>query len=499
MATLTGRQRPAEMDNAGGVGNSRPMATSSQSPPPGDRDLLALASEHHRQGRLARAEELYNAVLRQQPGNSDVLNLLGVLRAQQGRLSQARELVAAAIAKQPGHPGYRVNMASVLAAAGRHADAVGAYEQALELDPANLSALVNLGGLLVRLDRVIEAEQCFQRALELDPDLAGAHEGLGFALVRQQRKDEALAAFERAVALDPNSPIAQANLGGLHLAQGRHAAAVPCFRKAVALVPGSADLHTNLAVALHAAGALDEALAAYDTALGLDPENARALGAKGLVLQRLGRKSEAAEIFDYDRLLRSTRLGEVPGYPSVKAFNRALADHVRRHPSLIADRPGRTTRHGRQTGDLFAEPTGPIQQLDQAVRAAVAEYFAADEVTGHAFGPRQPERWHINGWATVLNSGGHQAPHNHPSGVVSGVYYAKLPQVIGAGDGSNEGFLEFGRPGEEFGSEPPAKLRLIRPEEGLMVLFPSRFWHRTIAYFSDQSRISIAFDVTPDG
>ena len=31
-----------------------------------------------------------------------------------------------------------------------------------------------------------------------------------------------------------------------------------------------------------------------------------------------------------------------------------------------------------------------------------------------------------------------------------------------------------------------------------MVLFPSRFWHRTIEYFSDENRISIAFDVTPD-
>lgn len=486
------------MDNKAELRNSRPMARSFQSPPSDDRDLLALASEHHRQGRLAQAEELYNDLLRKQPGNSDALNLLGVLQAQQGRLRRAQELVAAAIAKQPDHPGYRINMASVLAAAGRHGDAIDAYEQAIELDPTNLSALVNLGGLLVRLDRVIEAEKCFQRAIELDPDLAGAYEGLGFALVRQQRKDEALSAFERAVALNPDSPMAQANLGGLYLAKGRHAVAVPCFQKAVALVPDSTDLHTNLAVALHAGGALDDALEAYEAALRLDPDNARALGAKGVVLDRLGRAAEAAEIFDYDRLLRSKRLGEVPGYPSLAAFNTALADQVGRHPSLMADRPGRTTRHGQQTGDLFAEPSGPVGQLDELIREAVAGYFAAEAVTGHAFGPRRPARWHIYGWATVLNSGGYQAPHNHPSGVLSGVYYVKLPEGIAADDGSTEGFLEFGRPNEEFGSEPPANLRLVRPEEGLMVLFPSRFWHRTIAYFSDENRISIAFDVTPD-
>jgi hypothetical protein len=36
---------------------------------------------------------------------------------------------------------------------------------------------------------------------------------------------------------------------------------------------------------------------------------------------------------------------------------------------------------------------------------------------------------------------------------------------------------------------------LIRPEEGLMVLFPSYFYHGTVPLESDEVRISIAFDV----
>jgi hypothetical protein len=59
------------------------------------------------------------------------------------------------------------------------------------------------------------------------------------------------------------------------------------------------------------------------------------------------------------------------------------------------------------------------------------------------------------------------------------------------------GAIEFGRPPDdlEFSLEPP--VRLVRPKEGLLVLFPSYLFHRTLPFESDQKRISIAFDVIP--
>ncbi len=486
------------MDKRLPLGNSGVMAIRSENDPGGAEDPLVAASAHHRSGRLAEAEALYDEILRRQPGHPEALNLLGVLHAQRRQFDRARELLAAAIAARPDDPRYQANLARTLRAAGRHAEAIDAYERALRLDPANAVARIDLGNLLVGADRVAEAADCFRRAIEVAPASAAAHEGLGFALLRQHREDDALAAFERAVALDPESPGAHANLGGLHLSKGRPEAAVPCFRRAVALVPQSAELHTNLGVALQSGGALDDALAAYDAALGLDPSNARALGAKGIVLARLGRASQAAEIFDYDRLLWSKHVAAAPGYPSVAAFNTALVDFVCRHPSLMADRPGRTTRRGKQTGNLLSEPGGPIPSLEAMIREAVEDYFAEAETAGHPYCPRRPRSWRLVAWATVLDSGGHQAPHNHPSGVLSGVYYAQLPSVVRAGDDPEAGCLEFGRPNQDLGGGDLSRVRIVRPAEGLVVLFPSHFWHRTIEYESDEKRISIAFDVTPE-
>ncbi len=40
-------------------------------------------------------------------------------------------------------------------------------------------------------------------------------------------------------------------------------------------------------------------------------------------------------------------------------------------------------------------------------------------------------------------------------------------------------------------------MRTFQPEEGLMLLFPSYFYHRTVPFEAAEERISISFDVKP--
>ena len=41
-----------------------------------------------------------------------------------------------------------------------------------------------------------------------------------------------------------------------------------------------------------------------------------------------------------------------PGYASISAFNKALADHLLAHPTLAYEPAGHATRLGRHTGNL---------------------------------------------------------------------------------------------------------------------------------------------------
>lgn len=59
------------------------------------------------------------------------------------------------------------------------------------------------------------------------------------------------------------------------------------------------------------------------------------------------------------------------------------------------------------------------------------------------------------------------------------------------------GRIGFGRPWARFQAKVKAMVRLIQPEEGMLLLFPAYVFHRTIPFEGADERISIAFDVLP--
>ena len=249
-------------------------------------------------------------------------------------------------------------------------------------------------------------------------------------------------------------------------------------------------------MALATAGQLREAVAAFDAALAADPSYTRAIGLKGLVLTELGEDRAAAAIFDYDHLLASTKLTEIPGYESPAAFNAALAEAVLDHASVMQARPSKTTHLGSQTGELLGQGLAPVATLERAVRNAVTSYFKfMSNAPGRPFIAPLPTDWRPTLWGTVLGPGGFQEPHNHPTGVVSGVYYVQLPAAQDEGGDPQQGAIEFGSPPDQIPLTKSPALRRIRPEEGMLLLFPSYFWHRTIPCSGEKPRISIAFDV----
>jgi hypothetical protein len=57
--------------------------------------------------------------------------------------------------------------------------------------------------------------------------------------------------------------------------------------------------------------------------------------------------------------------------------------------------------------------------------------------------------------------------------------------------------LAFGTPDRDFPSCVERRVVRVRPEEGLLVLFPSYFFHHTIPFEGEGTRISVAFDFIP--
>jgi uncharacterized protein (TIGR02466 family) len=103
-------------------------------------------------------------------------------------------------------------------------------------------------------------------------------------------------------------------------------------------------------------------------------------------------------------------------------------------------------------------------------------------------------------WATVCRAGAYHAPHSHPDSAWSGVYYADPGSS--SPDQPLSGVLEFldpragvdavTAPGDPYGE--PFR---VRPQAGLLVLFPSWLYHWVHPYSGYAPRIAVSFNAIP--
>ena len=314
----------------------------------------------------------------------------------------------------------------------------------------------------------------------------------------QGRVDAAKSILQVIVVAFPGHPSAAHDLGVLHAELGDDAEALPLFRRALQNAPGQRQIIRNLSQVLLRRGDLDEAWNLAQEVLQRSPGDSFGLSLAQVIAVERGAETEANPLIEYSRLVRTSRPAPASGYPDMKRFNEALVLEVMQSDGLRHDPNDRTTRAGRQSGALFPAKRGALHALQSLITNAMSDYSKAlGPEPGHPFLAQQPSRVGLHGWATVLDHGGYQEPHLHPSGWLSGVYYPQLPGVTTDADGSRAGWLVFGEPNSIFHAKAEHLTHWIAPWEGMLVLFPSYMHHRTEPFMGSTERISIAFDLVP--
>ena len=483
-------------------------------------------------GNVERALKLIRKALAVQPDHVDAHNNLGNLLKASHRLDEAEAAYRRAIEIMPDYVGGHFNLGIVLEALERPDEAEAAYRRALELKPDFAEACFNRGNALKSMGRLHEAVSEYRQALEMAPGHADGHNNYGSAMREMGKLDEAAAAYRRTLRIEPRHVDAHYNLGIVLQEQEQLVDAIAAYRKALEINPAFAGACVNLGYALQKSGRLAEAIDTYRRAIAIAPNypgahvnlgdallergDAKAAAAackayleehpgdtallawRAIVLHELDEREAACTLVDFDRFIRPVRLEAPEPFSSLAEFNAALADHVSRHPSLVYAPTRHATRFGKHSGELLAEPKGPVAHLEEKIRGAVEVYIRSLPADpAHPFLNNPPRRFGLTAWSIILEGQGHQVPHIHPSAWLSGVYYVRLPEIIGQTGQGEAGWIEFGRPPEHFHCTAEPEVRVFQPEEGLMLLFPSYFYHRTVPFESADVRISISFDVLP--
>ena len=241
-------------------------------------------------------------------------------------------------------------------------------------------------------------------------------------------------------------------------------------------------------------GRPEVAAAALASAIEFAPDDQDAIAQRGVALALSG-AADADAWLGLDRFLTAQTLPAPAPFRDLAEFNAALAADIRRHSRLRFEPVGLAARGGYLTDDLLADPTPAINGFERALRTAVSAYIAAlAPDPAHPFLRALPARWSLNLWATRVAAQGRIDTHLHAGSWLSGAYYVELPPALGSGADS-AGWIEFGQPHRGLPQLDDSRLLRVRPLEGVLLLFPSYVYHRTLPFEGAGERISISFDL----
>jgi tetratricopeptide (TPR) repeat protein len=465
-------------------------------------NILAALDKHDE------AENAYTCAIAANPDYADAPFNLGVLMEAQERPGDALEAYTRALEISPDHSGAHQGRGNALKALARLDEAKSAYEAALERNPALPEARTNLAAVLQELGDFESAAREAKRAFAADPDLLEAEFNYAIALQELGRFEDAIDAYKDVLSHAPEHAASALNIGYGLQQLGRLDEAGHAFEKTIEIDPDFAKAHVNLADLHLQQGEPQAALKVCDAFLQSHPGQTDLLAFKAVALWDSGEEEQARRLNDFDRFVTTAQITPPKEFGSLDAFNDALCEHVLAHPTLTQSPQSHATRKGRHSGELLTDPKGPIAGLEAEILRLASAYrdeLGRDELgrdergsdDTHPFVAHSPGEWTLSAWGVVMQAAGHQIPHIHPAAWLSGVYYPRLPEIVSAPDGDKAGWIEFGRPPEHFHNACEPETLSIQPEAGLMVLFPSYFYHHTVPFEADGMRISIAFDLMP--
>jgi predicted Zn-dependent protease len=509
-------------------------------------DPLTQAVEHLNAGAGPAASACLAPLLRAEPGDPVVLTLMGLAMMASDRAAEAENCFRQAWSLSPGQPEIAVHLARTLRLNGRPGEAVAVCEAAAPQAPGDRDLLEELAAAraedharieqdravdLQRRGRFAEAKVALRSAVASNPLDMEAHLQLNELIYRQGHDAEFLASYDEASALRPEASAPLVAKGRFLLKRGDAAQAYAYFDRALAR--SAADLGALLgqAQALEALARPDEAARGYARALAVAPDSTAVLIDNAGFLLRVGESDRATvlatraaqaqpdsqealalltlcyraigdareqDLADPDAVVGVFDLDAPAGFADMAAFNRELAAYLASRHGDVREHFTQTLRGGtRLYGGVFDHGHTLADRLRPLIDQAIVRYILAFDATTPA--PLRDRRTdgfaYVSSWSSQLVGQGHHVNHIHPEGWISAVYYVATPEACDD-ETARQGWLKFGEPSAEFGLRF-APRRLVRPRPGRLVLFPSYLWHGTTPFASDQSRMTIAFDVAP--
>ena len=449
-------------------------------------------------GRQADAISIYRNLAAAAPDNPVPAQALAIALHAGGRNAEAAQIAHRVLARGFRTATLCLTYARSLMAEGANDRAETALRDCLRLDPRITEAHNSLAQLIwVRTGDLAQATEALDQALRaFDNDdalwatkaaiLQGAGDARGAYECLAPRAERAQA---------PPVLLVRAGLSALDFDPAR---ALALAQRAIRSLPDNTSARSLLAAAQLGIGDARAALENCDSLLAQAPDDQYFIALQTTALRLLG-DERYAHLCDYRHLVLPLTIEPPAPWTDLPAFLADLTASLNRlhdpdgHALLF-----QSLRHGTETTqDLSRNADPAIRGLFEAFAKPIAQYLEHTGRGGDVLRRRNHGKWRFNGsWSVRLRNRGFHMSHVHPRGWISSAFYVGLPDVM-AGARTDEGILSFGKPGLLTipALEPEYS---VRPVPGMLVLFPSYFWHATVPFQSPQPRLTVAFDAVPE-
>ena len=500
--------------------------------PPYPRAVLLLARYCNDNGRAAEALAVAAPLCLAGKADAELAAQHVAALIALGRSQEAVAGYRAILAAAPANPGAGHALAIALHATGQLEEAGRVAQQVLSHGHGSAALYNTYARSLIAQGALDRAEVALRECLRLEPRLAEAHNHLAQLIwmrsgdiaeatlelnraLQRFGADDALWATKAAILQGvgdargayaclaprcehPQAPPTLLVRAGLAALDFEPATAVALAEHALRLMPGNASARTLLAAARLGIGDARGALTECEALRNQTPDDQYLIALQTTAWRLLG-DDRYAQLCDYRNLVMPFQLEPPAPWRDIATF---LAD-LRVSLNRLHDPHGhallfQSLRHGTETTQDLARSADPaIRGLFSAFAAPIGRYL---EHIGQGADPlrsRNSGRWRFNGaWSVRLHSSGFHTNHTHPRGWISSACYIELPESM-ADAASREGILTFAEPGI-LTTPPLAAEYSVRPQVGMLVLFPSYFWHGTLLFRSSQARLTVAFDAVPE-
>jgi tetratricopeptide (TPR) repeat protein len=241
------------------------VALGLESSPNDSRLLIAGGLIQAKAGNTQFAVDCYEAVLVQEPENTEALSNLADLLIKLNQWSSAVPFLVRLKGLLSGNSLVLQFLGTAYIKMNLFEEALTAFQRCLELEPGSLETLINIGVSLRQLRRYDEAEIIFQQALQCSPDHPELHNSLAWLYSDLLAFDKAVVHAEKACALQPTNINFLYCYGYLLRRFNRRDEARAVFKRALAVDPNDTAARFGYAELILAEGALQEGLACYES------------------------------------------------------------------------------------------------------------------------------------------------------------------------------------------------------------------------------------------